>query len=167
MNDIYLKVLAAIIIDKDAKAFFKEGIMRGFKTPHGWLLLTMTVRAFFIMAWFKQRLIIIIFLTNGGRAKSIIFWTLCIMFLLKIFTYLHVFVYLCACGKLSAHTLQPRLFIYNPERERTRGQWAVYYTGTQSFIMQVFLFVSLIILGTLVNSTWLVHWVSIPWNLCI
>ena len=40
---------------------------------------------------------------------------------------------------------------------RERGQWAVYYTSPQSFINNVFLFVGLTTLRTLVNFDWFVH----------
>ena len=39
-------------------------------------------------------------------------------------------------------------------QERERGQWTVYYTGSQSFVMM------LTILGTLINFDWLVHLVE-------
>ena len=40
------------------------------------------------------------------------------------------------------------------------GQWAGYYTGPQSIIIEVFFFVDLTILGTVVNFDWLVHLVD-------
>ena len=43
------------------------------------------------------------------------------------------------------------------ERERERGQWAVQYTSPKSLKKNVFLFVGLTALETLVNFDWLVN----------